>query len=212
MGLGSLRAPRSGGEQQLDHGVALAPEEAARRGEDARRIPDAEFAFEIREALASAFEDTRPEPAPSLRWMQGPYLIADDPESDDLGPLRARIADRFEQIEFVEAAFSSDDVLAADLDGEELIHRFRRSFDPERSPDAVLLTRPHHVVGSTTASHGTAYRYDRHVPLVFMGPGIRPARHDRPVRTVDIGPTLAWLLGVEPPSDVDGRVLRQIVR
>jgi arylsulfatase A-like enzyme len=48
------------------------------------------------------------------------------------------------------------------------------------------------------------------VPIVFLGPGIRPQRIRRPVRTVDIGPTLAALLGVTPTEPLDGRVLPEI--
>ena len=64
--------------------------------------------------------------------------------------------------------------------------------------------------GGTT--HETPYRYDTHVPLVFWGPGIPAGRYDRRVQTVDIAPTVAALLGVEAPDDLDGVVLQEVVR
>ncbi len=56
-------------------------------------------------------------------------------------------------------------------------------------------------VGTT---HGSPYHYDRWVPLVLMGPGIQAARVDRPVRPMDLAPTLAGLAGIPMPIDLDG--------
>jgi predicted AlkP superfamily pyrophosphatase or phosphodiesterase len=57
-------------------------------------------------------------------------------------------------------------------------------------------------------THGSPYHYDRHVPLIFMGPGIAPGRDAERVASVDIAPTLAEIMGIEPPEGLDGRVLR----
>jgi predicted AlkP superfamily pyrophosphatase or phosphodiesterase len=56
--------------------------------------------------------------------------------------------------------------------------------------------------------HGTAYWYDRHVPLLFMGPGFAAGRDTTRAATVDFAPTMARAIGVPVPADVDGRVLR----
>jgi hypothetical protein len=40
---------------------------------------------------------------------------------------------------------------------------------------------------------------------------VRAGRYDRPVRTVDIGPTLARLIGVVPTEPVLGRILPEVV-
>jgi arylsulfatase A-like enzyme len=61
------------------------------------------------------------------------------------------------------------------------------------------------------AQHGSTAPLDVGVPIAFLGPGIRPARIARPVRTVDIAPTLAALLGVPPTEPLDGRVLPEVV-
>ena len=69
-----------------------------------------------------------------------------------------------------------------------------------------------HVIWSRTgvANHGTPLDPDVRVPIVFMGPGIRRGRYERPVRTVDIGPTVARLIGVTPTEPLLGRPLREI--
>jgi arylsulfatase A-like enzyme len=47
-------------------------------------------------------------------------------------------------------------------------------------------------------------------PLVLAGPGVRRGATIRGGRAVDIAPTLAALLGIEPPRDADGRVLAEV--
>jgi hypothetical protein len=61
------------------------------------------------------------------------------------------------------------------------------------------------------SGHGTPYWYDRHVPIVFLGPGIPPGREDARASTLDFAPTLARLLGIPYPADLDGAVLDEVV-
>jgi len=61
------------------------------------------------------------------------------------------------------------------------------------------------------AMHGTVNPPDVLVPIAFVGRGIPAARPDRVARTVDIGPTLAALLGVTPTERVEGVPLPEVV-
>ena len=62
-----------------------------------------------------------------------------------------------------------------------------------------------------SAEHGGAHPEDIAVPIAFYGPGIRARLIERPVSTVDIGPTLAALIGVTPTEAVDGHVLAEVI-
>lgn len=86
--------------------------------------------------------------------------------------------------------------------------RFANSFHPQRSPD-FLVQWDEYFLGTTRrlSTHGTAYRYDTWVPLVVMASGLEPAEVTAPVRTVDLAPTLAALVDVEPPAEIDGEDL-----
>jgi predicted AlkP superfamily pyrophosphatase or phosphodiesterase len=55
--------------------------------------------------------------------------------------------------------------------------------------------------------HGTPYWYDRHVPLLFMGPGFAAGRDTTRAATVDFAPTLARAIGVAIPANLDGHPL-----
>ena len=82
---------------------------------------------------------------------------------------------------------------------------FVNGHHPERSPDLEVRFVEDFLESRTdVASHGSPYRYDTHVPMVLMVPGARPRRIERPVRTVDLAPTLAALVGVQPPAGIDG--------
>jgi len=100
---------------------------------------------------------------------------------------------------------------AADLEAsaDDMAAAYRRSFDPERSGD-IVVQPDEGCLFSTYASgtsHGAPYAYDRDVPLVLSGPGIQAGRSDVEAATVDLAPTLAALLGIAAPDDLDGRVL-----
>ncbi len=67
------------------------------------------------------------------------------------------------------------------------------------------------LTGARGSSHGTPYYYDRHVPMIFMGPGISAARDSSRARTIDFAPTYAALLGIPYPGDLDGKPLEAVV-
>jgi predicted AlkP superfamily pyrophosphatase or phosphodiesterase len=66
--------------------------------------------------------------------------------------------------------------------------------------------------GRSIAEHATPHPLELTVPIAFMGPGIAPARYTRLVRTVDIAPTLAALLGLKPTEPLDGVPIAEILR
>ena len=65
-------------------------------------------------------------------------------------------------------------------------------------------------VGGT--GHGTAYEYDRHVPIVFLGPGIRAGSYPIRCGPEDIAPTLGALLHLDYPLQDAERVLSEMLR
>jgi predicted AlkP superfamily pyrophosphatase or phosphodiesterase len=91
--------------------------------------------------------------------------------------------------------------------------RALHGFYPSRSGDVVLIAEPFKYLGDTiTATHGSAYSYDTHVPTIIMGAGVTPGRYFEPASPADIAPTLAALLGVTPPSNATGRVLLEAIK
>jgi arylsulfatase A-like enzyme len=84
-------------------------------------------------------------------------------------------------------------------------------FNVRRGPDIEVVTDPYWIVSDKPASHTSPYGYDVHVPVIFMGPGIRAGRYDGSIAVNDIAPTLATMLDVETPSGSAGRVLSEML-
>lgn len=89
---------------------------------------------------------------------------------------------------------------------------YRRGMDPERSPDFFLLVKPYWLYGTEdVAGHAAFHAYDRSVPLVWFGAGIRKGEGIR-AELVDIAPTLATLLESEKPTGCQGRILSEAMQ
>lgn len=84
-----------------------------------------------------------------------------------------------------------------------------KAVNEERSGDIALLTAEYSFFsgGTSGTTHGSPYKYDRRVPLLFFGPGVKAGRYDKACRPNDIAPTLAKLLHVPTPPGSDGIVL-----
>ena len=91
-----------------------------------------------------------------------------------------------------------------------LRERMRLSTVAERSPDIQFAYVPNATfggrVGGTIGGHGTPWEYDRRVPIIFWWPGATGQERFLPIRTIDIAPTLAHVIGVEAP-EVEGRCI-----
>ena len=90
--------------------------------------------------------------------------------------------------------------------------RWRRTLPPSLGWLAAFGADADYVWsdGKTTAEHGTPNALSRSVPIAFMGASVAKVRYDRLVRTVDIAPTLAMLIGVEPSEPLDGSALKEV--
>ena len=86
-----------------------------------------------------------------------------------------------------------------------------RSYNQARSGDLEILLEPYWIRVSRGATHGSAYSYDTHIPLIFMGPGITPGRYHSSVVLHDVAPTVAELLKVNAPSGSVGRILDEML-
>ncbi|MBL7373164.1 alkaline phosphatase family protein, partial [Escherichia coli] len=84
--------------------------------------------------------------------------------------------------------------------------------DPQRSGDLVIALKPRvtpiaGTEGGSIATHGSFWDYDRRVPILFWRKGMTGFEQPLSVETVDIAPTLAALIHVPVPVEIDGRCL-----
>ena len=109
-------------------------------------------------------------------------------------------------------AFDNNNISSANLPWE-VRERFINGFNNKRAGDVqVILNSGYLSWGTTGSSHGTWYPYDSHIPVVFMGWGIKQGRLTRDIHMTDIAPTIAALLRIQMPSGNIGKVVSEALR
>ena len=148
---------------------------------------------------------------------------------DDQQNLPRLIAENLEQFPFISKAMSREDLEANDSN-DATISAYQNSYLAGQPTTYPLWTRdnrygnlvsPLHpanygVIVELTgkaniwpaqSTHGSSYQYDREVPILFMGNGIKARIALETVYTRDIAPTLARLSAVNYPETVEGSPL-----
>ncbi len=91
--------------------------------------------------------------------------------------------------------------------------RWAHMLPPDLPVVGVITLKPRHEWGVRGwGQHGSPHDYDARVPLILFGAPFRPGTYPQTVRVVDLAPTLARVLRVEPAEALDGRVLTPALR
>lgn len=195
-----------------DHGVCPVPEYLQAHGIDAGRVSPKAVEAAVRDALAAHFGK-----GDWLFAMENSQLFLNDDliRERKLDPedMQRVAGDAAMTVEGMAAYFTRAQIENGDLPAGTVAERVANGFDPARCGDVCLVPRPFYFLseGGAATTHGSPYDYDTHVPVVLFGPGVRPGRYDTACSPCDIAPTLAALLGVEPPPERTGRVLAEAI-
>lgn len=207
-----------------DHGVAPIPEHAAALGLGGARIRADDLFAVIGKALNERYKSSADyllrfkEANTTREWLINSNLYfnydalrRDGVNVDEFSQAVCAaavtvpgIARCFTRIQLMRGATSITDPIE---------RRALHGFYPARSGDAVLVAEPFKYLADTiTATHGSPYSYDTHVPTIVMGAGVTPGRYLEAATPNDIAPTLSALLRITPPSNSTGRVLIEALR
>ena len=89
---------------------------------------------------------------------------------------------------------------------EEVKFRIINGYNRERSGDVVIILKPNfYAHGMKGTDHGAWNSYDTHIPLVFMGWGIKHGATTKQTFMTDIAPTIAAMLHVQAPNGCVGK-------
>ena len=89
---------------------------------------------------------------------------------------------------------------------EDVKFRIINGFNRERSGDVAIVLKPNfYAHGMKGTDHGAWNPYDTHIPLVFMGRGIKHGATTKQTFMTDIAPTIAALLHVQAPNGCVGK-------
>lgn len=89
---------------------------------------------------------------------------------------------------------------------EEVKYRIVNGYNRERSGDVQIVLKPNfYTHGMKGTDHGAWNLYDTHIPLVFMGWGIKHGATTKRTFMTDIAPTIGALIHVQAPNGCVGK-------
>jgi predicted AlkP superfamily pyrophosphatase or phosphodiesterase len=195
-----------------DHGMAEMPEHMAAQGMAVGRIYDDQIVAAANQAASDALGIEA-----AVKRFFRPYLYLDADVIEQSGltttAVEHAIASALTDMKGIALAVGRS---ALDtMQDTPLLQRIRNNSHPSRSGDIYVVQEPYWFLfgkGPIGVMHGSPWRYDTFVPIIFMGPGIAPANIYREVSPVDVAPTLSAILGVKMPSSASGTVLEEVIR
>ncbi len=195
-----------------DHGVAPVPEVNEKRKMPGGRFKTESMIEAINEHLSKLYGEGK--------WVEGkttvgPYLNLSLIAEKKLSAVAVRMAaaEAIGNLPHVVRVYTREQMMRDEVSRDAVGRRVLNGFFAPRSADLSVVLEPYWFFGEAPSgtSHMSTYSYDNHVPMIFMGPGIRAGRYYKAVVVNDIAPTLAVLLDVETPSGSVGRVLDEIL-
>ena len=193
-----------------DHGVSPIPEVNRDRKMPGGRRNTRGEAEAVEKALSGRFGEGK--------WVvdlgeAGFYFNADliSTRKLDRADVERVAADALRNLPHVFRVYTRSQLLNGAILEDSVGVRVRNGYNAARGADVVTLADPYWMPGASGTTHGAAFGYDTHVPMLFLGPRIRAGRYDRNVMVNDIAPTLATLLEIETPSGSVGRVLDEML-
>ena len=200
-----------------DHGAAAVPAQLNAFGIDAQYFApdklDKEKAIENIKSKYGIAEEL-------ISGFNHPYIYLNNEiirkHKLDVNEVSRAIAEELVKFKGVAYAVPSIDLVEGKIPDTRLYQQILRNFNPKRSGDIYLVLEPHWFVndfdGLTVAStHGSPWRYDTFVPIIFTGNGLTAKTIFREVQTVDIALTLSKYLKIKAPSGATGSPLTEVL-
>jgi hypothetical protein len=148
-----------------------------------------------------------------------PYVYLDrtllEKKGLDLAEVSKLVASELMKFDWIGYAIPSTDLAAGRLPDAPIVQQLLRNFNPKRSGDIYMIYEPHWCVTGNedvaVVNHGSLWRYDTFVPIIFAGNGLAAKRVFREVQTVDVALTLSKYLGIKDPSGATGQPLVEVL-
>jgi hypothetical protein len=193
-----------------DHGVAPVPEVNQARHMPGGRIPNTAIGTLLQQTLEAKYGEGK--------WLLNSgevnYFNRDLIRHYKLNEadVEKTAAEAARSLPHIFRVYTAEELRNGRATGDPVSTAMTYSYYGGRSGDLFIIPEPYYLIGSNTSgtSHGTPFDYDSHVPVIFMGAGIKPGHYYQKIAVNDIAPTLAAIAGVEQPSGSIGRVLQEM--
>jgi predicted AlkP superfamily pyrophosphatase or phosphodiesterase len=200
-----------------DHGATPLPEYLSSLGMEAGRIKKKQLS----DAINAALNEKYGAPDGGANWIvvledPGVYLNQSVIAAKKLNPAEVQrvVGEAALSVKGIAAYYTRTQFQSGQVPDNHWAKMYEKSFYAERSGDVLLQPKPFYFWGSygekdSGSTHGSPYAYDTHVPLLLWGAGIKAGQYSQNVDITDLAPTLANVLGVNPPAGSEGRCLNE---
>ncbi|MBI1837391.1 MAG: alkaline phosphatase family protein [Flavobacteriia bacterium] len=135
----------------------------------------------------------------------------------DSKEVEAFIAQEISRWEGVKAVFTTSDFLQ-NSNNSNWSEMVGLGYFPSKSGEVIFILQPGFLAKSTDSelghkgtSHGSAFNYDSHVPLIWYGKGIKKQEIFRNINITDITATLTHILFLQTPNATTGQPIVEIL-
>lgn len=156
-----------------------------------------------------------------IQSFHAPYIYLDHQVINkyklNKGEVEQYIVKYFDQFPEISSAISSVAIEQGHVQNTQSNNAVIFNHNIARSGDVYLVFQSHSFIDDmeglkVAAHHGSPWRYDQHVPIIFVAPQIKPKHVYKKVSTTDIATTLSAYIGALSPSGATGNVLKEVVK
>jgi predicted AlkP superfamily pyrophosphatase or phosphodiesterase len=134
----------------------------------------------------------------------------------DQAEIEKAIATELMKIPGISLALSSTELQNNQVEDSPLTQSVLHNFNHKRSGDIYIVFTPDVFINDfdgliVSSTHGSPWRYDTHVPVIFAGNGLKAAQISESITPYDIAPTLSAIVGAKYPSGAIGKPLGAVL-
>jgi predicted AlkP superfamily pyrophosphatase or phosphodiesterase len=192
-----------------DHGLAHSPAYLS-----SRKIPSGDFNPYSSLSLLGSYLNAIYGKGDWIRYYYGQqiYLNHELIESSGISyqEIQERTAQFLIQFEGVSNAVTSYTLQTSNF-SEGIFHKMQNGYHQKRSGDVIINLAPGWIEKINGDSYHSSYLGDNHVPLIWYGWKIKRSTLTRPVKMIDIAPTISNFLDIARPNVSTGDIILELV-
>ena len=181
-----------------DHGGADIPAHLKEEQIPADYFNEHEFEKEMKMFFQKQFNDST-----ILKNVSNQQLFLDELKLAklDRAKVEQQVCDHLTTMKPIAEAYPSQILKNNDFEKRDIRQLIQNGFNHQLSGNIAFVLRPGWIEYMPTGTtHGAAYSYDTHVPLIFYGGGIKKGSNLNYYRITQIAPTLSDLIKVNYPN------------
>jgi len=192
-----------------DHGVSTLPDAVKKQHIPAANLGERKIEEQINAALTAKFS-----PGHAAHYITLDYPDAWlDQDALNAAHLYEQDAETAVGEAMKEAGlrgyYTKSQLAKGDVPNTPLGRKYLNSYSPVGGWYVLGIPDFYTVGGTKGTDHASPYNYDTHVPLAIYGLAFRAGTYRTSVEPIDLVPTIASLLGINPPTHAVGRVLTE---